>query len=82
MYGLLQWPNHGAIMRNSGLEPVTYRYYDKKKNALDMDGMLADIEAADTQSAFLFHPCAHNPTGKFKPDINCLWVILDVNDRL
>jgi len=30
---------------------------------LDFDGLIADIKAAPTGSIFLFHACAHNPTG-------------------
>lgn len=58
-----QWPNHNAIMKNAGLEPVFYRYYNKAANALDFDGLMTDVQQAEKGSAFLVHPCAHNPTG-------------------
>lgn len=57
------WGNHIPIMKNSGLEPMQYRYFDKKTIGLDLNGMLADLSAAPAQSIVLLHACAHNPTG-------------------
>ncbi|KAI0880164.1 aspartate aminotransferase [Annulohypoxylon maeteangense] len=57
------WANHKAVFNDSGLEVQQYRYYDKNTIGLDFEGMLADIKAAPKGSLFLFHACAHNPTG-------------------
>lgn len=57
------WANHGAVFKDAGLEVEKYSYYDKKTIGLDFEGMLADIKAAPKGSIFLFHACAHNPTG-------------------
>lgn len=57
------WANHGAVFKDSGLEVAKYRYYNKDTIGLDFEGMLADISAAPKRSIFLFHACAHNPTG-------------------
>jgi len=57
------WANHKAVFHDSGLKVEQYRYYDKKTIGLDFEGMIADIQAAPEGSAFLFHACAHNPTG-------------------
>ncbi|KFY16002.1 hypothetical protein V492_01634 [Pseudogymnoascus sp. VKM F-4246] len=57
------WANHGAIFTESGLEVQKYRYYNKDTIGLDFEGMIADIKAADKNSVFLLHACAHNPTG-------------------
>lgn len=57
------WANHGAVFKDSGLEVEKYRYYNKDTIGLDFDGMVADIKAAPKGSIFLFHACAHNPTG-------------------
>ncbi|KAF3800696.1 Aspartate aminotransferase [Colletotrichum gloeosporioides] len=57
------WANHGAVFTDSGLAVHKYRYYDQKTIGLDFEGMLADIKAAPKNSIFLFHACAHNPTG-------------------
>ena len=40
-----------------------YRYYDAKRNGLDFEGYLADLEAAPEGSVIILHACAHNPTG-------------------
>lgn len=57
------WANHKAVFSDSGLEVKQYRYYNKDTIGLDFEGMVADIKAAPKGSIFLFHACAHNPTG-------------------
>lgn len=57
------WANHKAVFNDAGLSVRQYRYYDKNTIGLDFDGMLVDIKAAPEGSVFLFHACAHNPTG-------------------
>ncbi|KAM7189422.1 Pyridoxal phosphate-dependent transferase [Naviculisporaceae sp. PSN 640] len=57
------WANHAAVFKDSGLSVETYSYYDKDTIGLDFQGMIADIKAAPKGSMFLFHACAHNPTG-------------------
>ncbi|CEJ94479.1 Putative Aspartate aminotransferase [[Torrubiella] hemipterigena] len=57
------WANHKAVFTQAGLEVEQYRYYNKDTIGLDFEGMVADIKAAPKGSIFLFHACAHNPTG-------------------
>jgi aspartate aminotransferase len=57
------WGNHIPIMKNSGLKVVFYRYFEPKTKGFDFAGMMADVKAAKSGSAFLLHACAHNPTG-------------------
>ncbi|KAH7906349.1 aspartate aminotransferase [Hygrophoropsis aurantiaca] len=57
------WPNFYAIVKNVGIEPLTYPYYDPKNIALDFDGFLGTLQTAPRGSVFLFQACAHNPTG-------------------
>lgn len=38
-------------------------YYDTAASKLDFDGLTEDLNNAPDGSAFLFHLCAHNPTG-------------------
>nr|AIT70228.1 aspartate aminotransferase [Dictyopteris undulata] len=57
------WGNHIPIFKNSGLEVRKYRYYDPKTVGLDFQGLLSDVQAAEDDSLFLLHACAHNPTG-------------------
>jgi len=58
------WGNHPTIYRDAGFKEVKqYRYYNDKTCGLDFQGMLADVKASPAQSVFLFHACAHNPTG-------------------
>mmetsp|Transcript_16353 Transcript_16353/g.21403 ORF Transcript_16353/g.21403 Transcript_16353/m.21403 type:complete len:436 (-) Transcript_16353:208-1515(-) len=57
------WGNHWKIFAECGLDAKPYRYYDRKTNNLDLDGMLQDIKEAPDNSIILLHACAHNPTG-------------------
>ncbi|KAH7249203.1 pyridoxal phosphate-dependent transferase [Fusarium solani] len=57
------WANHKAVFNHAGLEVEQYRYYDKNTIGLDFEGLIADVKAAPNGSVFLFHACAHNPTG-------------------
>ncbi|KAF7554192.1 hypothetical protein G7046_g6882 [Stylonectria norvegica] len=57
------WANHKAVFSHAGLAVEQYRYYDKKTIGLDFEGLVADLKAAPKGSIFLFHACAHNPTG-------------------
>jgi len=57
------WPNHQNIFNAAGVPYKNYRYYDRKNNSLDFEGMTSDIQAAPEGSVILLHACAHNPTG-------------------
>ncbi len=46
-----------------GLEVCDYAYYDAENHALDFDGMLSSLNAAQAGDVVLFHGCCHNPTG-------------------
>lgn len=57
------WANHVNLFRAAGLDPVYYTYYNPATKAVDFDGLVADIRAAEDGSVFMLHACAHNPTG-------------------
>lgn len=57
------WANHNAVFKDSGLKIEKYRYYNKETIGLDFGGLIDDIMNAPKHSIFLFHACAHNPTG-------------------
>ena len=57
------WPNHPAVARAAGLEPIQYRYYDAESGGIDRTGMRADLEGAAPGDVVLLHGCCHNPTG-------------------
>ncbi|KAL3908275.1 MAG: hypothetical protein SGARI_003137, partial [Bacillariaceae sp.] len=63
LFSAATWGNHLKIFKNCGLSVKKYRYYDRSKNALDLEGMLKDINRAKDGSIILLHACAHNPTG-------------------
>ena len=57
------WTNQHTIFRNAGLNTSEYRYLAQDGTSLDFKGMCEDINNAPDHSAFMFHACAHNPTG-------------------
>lgn len=57
------WANHHAILKNVGINPVDYAYYDPKTIGLDFQGLTEALKNAPDRSVFLLHACAHNPTG-------------------
>lgn len=57
------WGNHGAVVKDAGLNVKQYKYYDAKTRGLDFNGMIADLSKCPAGSIILLHPCAHNPTG-------------------
>lgn len=57
------WGNHNNIFKDANLSVSSYRYLNKQTNALDIDGMLEDLQKMPSNSIVLLHACAHNPTG-------------------
>ena len=57
------WENHRAIFTRAGFTVGTYRYYDAEAKGIDVDGMIADLEAARPGTVVVLHACCHNPTG-------------------
>ena len=58
------WPTHRGIAARAGFQTVDYRYYDRKNNGFDLDGMLEDLNNAPDEQIVILHSCAHNPTGQ------------------
>lgn len=57
------WGNHIPIFKDAGFLVRYYSYYDPKTCGLNFEGLVKDIKNAPDSSLFLFHACAHNPTG-------------------
>jgi aspartate aminotransferase len=58
------WENHKLVFLNAGFQEYrSYRYWNEKTKGLDIDGMLADLQAAPENAVIILHACAHNPTG-------------------
>ncbi len=57
------WENHQALFTRAGFEVGGYRYYDPAAHGIDIEGMLADLRAADVGTVVVLHACCHNPTG-------------------
>ena len=57
------WQNHRALFARAGFDVDTYRYYDAQSRSVDVDGMLADLAAAEPGTVVVLHACCHNPTG-------------------
>lgn len=57
------WPNHAQMVPAEGLKLARYTYYDARRHAVDVEGMLADLVNARRGDVVVLQPCAHNPTG-------------------
>lgn len=57
------WGNHFPIFQHAGLKTSTYTYYDPSTIGFDKDGMIKSILEAPSNSVFVLHASAHNPTG-------------------
>lgn len=57
------WDNHHDIFGGCGIKTNKYRYFDPTTQAVDFEGMLADLSQLPANSFVLLHPCCHNPTG-------------------
>jgi len=57
------WGNHLPLFQDAGFKLKEYRYYDPKTCGLDFKALTEDVKNAPSNSLFLFHACAHNPTG-------------------
>ena len=63
LIGTPTWPNHAPLVRGSGLEGVTYPYYERGQAAIRFDAMMDAIGGARQGDVVLLHACCHNPTG-------------------
>ena len=57
------WPNHAPIFTSSGFHVENYKYFDKKNNNIDFEGMLESIKGIPENDIVVLHGCCHNPTG-------------------
>ena len=57
------WENHQALFSRAGFEVGSYRYYAPALGGVDVEGMLADLRAAEPGTVVVLHACCHNPTG-------------------
>lgn len=57
------WPNHASILRYLHIPMREYRYFDSVTGGVDVDGLIADLQAVKAGDVVLLHGCCHNPTG-------------------
>ncbi len=57
------WPNHHNIFKASGLDVLTYPWYDEVQHQLNFDALVTRLQQAGPDDVVLLHGCCHNPTG-------------------
>lgn len=57
------WANHYQVFEAAGLAIRQYAYFDRQRNCVDFEAMLAALENAPQADVVLLHGCCHNPTG-------------------
>ena len=61
--GTPTWPNHAPMIQASGLEMVSYSYYERAQSIVCFDAMLEALSKGEPGDVALLHGCCHNPTG-------------------
>ncbi|MXO65924.1 aromatic amino acid transaminase [Altericroceibacterium endophyticum] len=62
------WPNHGQILKDIGLEVVSFTHATQAGTA-DLDALKKALAEGREGDAVLLHGCCHNPTGiDYTPD--------------
>jgi aromatic-amino-acid transaminase len=57
------WENHRALFTNAGFVVENYAYYDAQARGVNVEAMLAALNAAPAGTVVVLHACCHNPTG-------------------
>ena len=57
------WPNHPNVFQAAGLKTATYPYFDKARNGVAFEAMVAALANAPAGDVVVLHGCCHNPTG-------------------
>jgi aromatic-amino-acid transaminase len=57
------WENHRALFESAGFVVGQYPYYDASRHGVNVDAMLAALNAAPKGTVVVLHACCHNPTG-------------------
>lgn len=75
------WPAHRMVFEGAGFTVKTYPYYDKSKNGVDFDSMLAKLKNLPPESVVVLQACCHNPTGADLTDHQWQQVIATVKEK-
>jgi aromatic-amino-acid transaminase len=62
LMGAPSWPNHAQIVKDLGLELVTFAHATGD-GAADLEALKQALAGAGENDAVLLHGCCHNPTG-------------------
>lgn len=57
------WPNHPNVFQAAGLKTASYPYFDKARNGVAFEAMVAALANAPAGDVVVLHGCCHNPTG-------------------
>jgi aromatic-amino-acid transaminase len=57
------WPNHPQIFDITGLQTVSYSYFNSQSQCVRFDAMMDALQTAEAGDALLLQACCHNPTG-------------------
>ncbi len=75
------WENHRALFESAGFKVGTYPYYDAQARGVNVDGMLAALNAAAPGTIVVLHACCHNPTGYDLPEAKWDEIIAIAKER-
>lgn len=62
--GYPTWPNYSPMIKGIGANNFNYEYYDTVSKSVNFEEIMKTLKSAEeTNSAFVFQACCHNPTG-------------------
>ncbi|MEH6808728.1 MAG: amino acid aminotransferase [Hyphomonas oceanitis] len=57
------WPNHPALIKNTGLAVADYDYADPETGKVDFEGLMASLSQTKRGDGIIIQGPCHNPTG-------------------
>ena len=75
------WENHRALFTNAGFAVESYPYYDAPTRGIDVEAMIAALDATPAGTIVVLHACCHNPTGYDLTTADWARVIASVSSR-
>ncbi len=57
------WPNHPALIKNTGLAVAEYDYADPETGKVDFEGLMASLSQTKRGDGIIIQGPCHNPTG-------------------
>ena len=79
--GTPSWPNHFGICDELGIRCQRFNYYDRNKQAANIEQCYAALQLAKAGDIFVLHGPCHNPTGTDLPSADLFALIRAAGEK-